>query len=171
MSLAMISGFAVLALAGGFGTAFVSKMIKKGVNMKKDNIDLNYGGSVGSDKNRYVYTPSVDSSDITSYPFSLFNPSYTGATYIGGDGDWFLMANGQYFSKKYKKWSKSNPNNNDDKKNNTVAPVVGGSVGGAVLDGVLSSIKGISKATWFVIIGVVGLGYTLYKNSKNGGKL
>ena len=100
MTLGIISGFAALALASGF---FL---------LKKSSVSSGSGssgsGAVSSDKiddfitnaaNGSYYVPigQLTNSSITSAPFSLDNPDFTGATYYGDD--WFLMANGQYFNR------------------------------------------------------------------------
>ena len=96
MTVALMSGFALLSLVGGFF------LLKK---------DKNFLSSVSEKVNSSLDVPSITS--ITDYPYSVEYPDYTGAVYLGDD--WFLMANGLYFNRVTKKWSNLPPDSDDDK--------------------------------------------------------
>ena len=154
MTLGIISGFAVLALASGF---FLLK--DKGVSGSSSSSSTG-GDVITSDKmedyiinaangSYYVPVGQLTNSSITSPPFSLNNPDYTGAKYIGDD--WFLMANGQYFNRKSKLWSELPPEiePENDKGSSAAGIVAGGVAGGAgsVVSEVISDATGVVADT------------------------
>lgn len=155
MTLGIISGFAALALASGF---FL---------LKKSSVSSGSGssssGAVSSDKiddyitnaaNGSYYVPigQLTNSSITSAPFSLDNPDFTGATYYGDD--WFLMANGQYFNRKSKQWSSEPPKKGSG---SVVGGVGSGAVAGSVVSGATDAVVDTVKAKNRILILVCGV--------------
>ena len=155
MTMAVASGFALLALLGGFSIKMLSSK-------------LPYSGISSSSKSDLIskdlaegFTPDavLADSDITSYPYSYEYPNYTGATYLYDD--WFLMANGRYFNRVTHKWSDQRPDKEDDKKN---AALIGANSAASI--GKLM-FKG-SKL--LLIAGLALAGYVLKKSIDKKGK-
>lgn len=147
MSLGIASGFALLALVSGFFITSVKKPISVDLG-KKDVFENIFDDSNVSSSDSYVSSGGLlTNQSITSYPFSEVNPDYTGASYVGGD--WFLMANGLYFNRTSKKWSKEPPE--EEKKESSGFPV------GSVVDSAVSAGASVVKARSAVIIAIASV--------------
>ena len=155
MTMAVASGFALLALLGGFSIKMLSSK-------------LPYSGISSSSKSDLIskdlaegFTPDavLADSDITSYPYSYEYPNYTGATYLYDD--WFLMANGRYFNRLSHQWSDIPPEKEDKDK----LLVSGGS---AALSGASKLLFKSSKL--LLIAGIALAGYVLKKSIDKKGK-
>ena len=148
MTMAVASGFALLALLGGFSIKLLSSKVDFSGFGKK------HSGLISKDQAEGLTPDAVlADSDITSYPYSVDYPNYTGATYLYDD--WFLMANGRYFNRITHKWSEQRPDKEDDRKN---AAVIGGASSASSLGKIL--FKG---SKFLLIAGLVLAGYALKK--------
>ena len=173
MTLGIVSGFAILALASGF---FLLK--KKPVENSASSDAVVNDSLVTSEElkeiigieSSYVDSPAdiLLNSSITSSPFSPEWPDYTGASYVGDD--WYLMANGLYFNKKYKTWQ-SEPPKRDDKTGAVVGTgVTTGAILGTTVDTVGTVIQTQAKIAWIIagLSGAVGFYILDKKNVKRG---
>ena len=137
MTIAVASGFALLALMSGFA------ILKdySGLGSYKPTGD--YVGTVQTsggilDLSR-VPLGRLPNDGVCDYPFSYSFPDYTGAFYMGND--WYLMANGYYFNRTTKEWAEayvptdyvdsgSSGSSGDDGKGSGSGAVAGGVAGG-----------------------------------------
>lgn len=153
MTLGILSGFSVLALASGFLLKAKDKEQSVSLIEMDDIQDIDI-----SKIDKYIPSKASYLTDsIISSPYSVLNPDFTGAVYVGDN--WYLMANGDYFNKVNKTWSTKLPNqnntkNNDDENKKVVSalPLVGSAVG--------TGIKIGAKTAKFLI--GLGLGVLVY---------
>ena len=153
--MAVASGFALLALLGGFSIKLLFSKVDFSGSVRKDS------GLISKDQAEGLTPDAVlADSDITSYPYSDEYPNYTGATYLYDD--WFLMANGRYFNRVTHKWSNSRPDKEDDKKD---AALIGSS--GAVTAASTLGRFVLKGSKLLLIAGLALAGYVFKKACDN----
>lgn len=157
MTVAVASGFAILALMSGFG---LNRLLNSS-NSLVDKINKSSASSAIKDEINNIENVQKYNTGITDYPYSEEYPNYTGATYLYDD--WFLMANGKYFNRVSHKWSNNKPEKEEDEKNK-----VGGIVSSASSAGLKALLTG---GKWLIVLGLGVVGYVVKKSMDNkGGK-
>ncbi len=155
MTIGVIAGFSLLALASGFFLVKKGWTASSGGSSTSEILGKDDLNSILGIDDEYIYTPigKLENSSVTDYPFDSDNPDFTGAKYIG-DG-WYLMANGLYFHKSSKTWSSTPP----EKKKDSAALVGGGSgaVAGTIIGTGAEVVKNESKIKLLLIGAIVSI--------------